>query len=110
MPAAVILRASASILGYTNLKVPAAERAAAWATLAGHAAAGRLTVDVEHLRARSRRPGLCRARSRTASWFSFHDPPTGACTGCWRLIGTNPARERGRTWNPLRERLWVGPI
>jgi len=50
IPAGVIRRCSASILGYTNLMVPAGERAAAYATMAGHAVAGRLIVDVEHLR------------------------------------------------------------
>ena len=49
IPAGVIRRFSASILGYTNLMVPAVERATAYATMAGHAAAGRLVVDVEHL-------------------------------------------------------------
>ena len=49
IPAGVIRRFSASILGYTNLMVPAADRAAGYASMAGHAAAGRLAVDVEHL-------------------------------------------------------------
>jgi NADPH:quinone reductase-like Zn-dependent oxidoreductase len=49
VPAGAVRRGSASILGYTNLMVPPAERAAAYATMAGLAAAGRLIVDVEHL-------------------------------------------------------------
>ena len=49
VPAGAVRRGSASILGYTNLMVPPAERAGAYATMAGLAAASRLMVDVEHL-------------------------------------------------------------
>ncbi len=49
LPGGTVRRASGSILGYSNLMVPPADRAAAYAAMLGHAAAGVLTALVELL-------------------------------------------------------------
>src|SRR6185369_9104103 len=49
LPGGALRRASASILGYSNLMVPIADRVAAYAAMLGHAAAGVMTARVELL-------------------------------------------------------------
>jgi NADPH2:quinone reductase len=64
VPGGAVRRASASILGYTNLMVPLADRAAAYAAMLGHASAGMLTAQVELLPLRE----VQRAWARQASF------------------------------------------
>jgi NADPH2:quinone reductase len=49
LPGGALRRASASILGYSNLMVPIADRVAAYTAMLGHAAAGVMTAPVELL-------------------------------------------------------------